>query len=351
MRIDSATAMAIPGSTPSRTTLPNATIDTRNSALRCRHSRAVPGISASDSDAVITTAASAGCGRFRNKPGTSTIITMITTAPTTPVSWVLAPDRSATAVRDPLVLTGNPWNKPAARFATPIPVISPLPSISCPVRAANADAVEIVSASDTRAIPSAPPSSGARSAAWMSGMVSGGNPLGSTPTRLTPWLARLKTVVETIASTTMISTAGIFGSHRCSTSISTSPAIPTAAAAGTAFPWARPSANPVTSPRKPSASTLNPNSLGSCPTRMVRARPFIYPIIVGLEIRSAMKPSLATAPRTRIPPTISASIDASAMARSGLPSAPASGRIVAAIIGPSEESGPSTRIRDGPNTA
>ena len=28
-----------------------------------------------------------------------------------------------------------------------------------------------------------------------------------------------------------------------------------------------------------------------------------------------------------------------------------SGRIVAAIIGPSEESGPSTRIRDGPNTA
>ena len=39
------------------------------------------------------------------------------------------------------------------------------------------------------------------------------------------------------------------------------------------------------------------------------------------------------------------------MARAGSPSAPASGRIVAAIIGPSEESGPSTRIRDGPSTA
>ena len=49
--------------------------------------------------------------------------------------------------------------------------------------------------------------------------------------------------------------------------------------------------------------------------------------------------------------TMSASIEASAMARSGSPSAPASGRIVAAIIGPSEESGPSTRIRDGPSTA
>ena len=35
----------------------------------------------------------------------------------------------------------------------------------------------------------------------------------------------------------------------------------------------------------------------------------------------------------------------------GSPSAPTSGRIVAAIIGPSDESGPSTRIRDGPNTA
>ena len=46
-----------------------------------------------------------------------------------------------------------------------------------------------------------------------------------------------------------------------------------------------------------------------------------------------------------------ASIDASAIALAGSPSAPTSGRIVAAIIGPSDESGPSTRMRDGPNTA
>ena len=50
-------------------------------------------------------------------------------------------------------------------------------------------------------------------------------------------------------------------------------------------------------------------------------------------------------------PTMSASIDASATARSGRRRTPTSGRIVAAIIGPSEESGPSTRMRDGPNTA
>ena len=38
-------------------------------------------------------------------------------------------------------------------------------------------------------------------------------------------------------------------------------------------------------------------------------------------------------------------------ARPGLPPKPLMGRIVAAIIGPSEESGPSTRMRDGPNAA
>ena len=104
----------------------------------------------------------------------------------TPVNWVFAPDRSATAVREPLVLTGNPWNRPAARFAAPMPIISWLPLISCPVRAANADAVEIVSASETSAMPSAPADSGPRSDRRRCGIVSGGNPLGSTPTRLTP---------------------------------------------------------------------------------------------------------------------------------------------------------------------
>jgi hypothetical protein len=98
----------------------------------------------------------------------------------------LAPDRSATAVRDPLVLTGKPWNRPAARLATPMPSISWLPWISCPVRAANADEVEMVSASETSAIPTAPANKGPRSDSRTCGMVNGGNPLGSTPTRLTP---------------------------------------------------------------------------------------------------------------------------------------------------------------------
>ena len=120
---------------------------------------------------------------------------MISAAPATPVSWVRDPARSATAVRDALVLTGKPWNRPAARLAAPMPIISWLPCTSWPVRAANADAVEMVSARETSAIASAPPTSGRRSDQPTDGIVSGGKPCGSTPTRLTPCAARSNTAL------------------------------------------------------------------------------------------------------------------------------------------------------------
>ena len=120
-----------------------------------------------------------------SNPGTTSSITTIAAAPTTPVSCVFAPACSATAVRDPLVLTGNPWKKPAATFAVPIPIISPFPFTSCPVRAANADAVEIVSVSATSAIPKAAAASSGKSETGL-GNVSGGNPFGKVPTSETP---------------------------------------------------------------------------------------------------------------------------------------------------------------------
>ncbi len=77
----------------------------------------------------------------------------------------------------------------------------------------------------------------------------------------------------------------------------------------------------------------------------------MYPIWVGFESRSATNPSFATPARIITTPTIRANIDARATAAAGSPFASTSGAIVAAIIGPSEESGPSTRIFEGPNTA
>jgi hypothetical protein len=46
---------------------------------------------------VITTAASAGWGRFRNRPGTRTIMRMISAAPVTPVSCVLSAENKSSA--------------------------------------------------------------------------------------------------------------------------------------------------------------------------------------------------------------------------------------------------------------
>ena len=83
-------------------------------------------------------------------------MSVIAAAPTRPVTCDLRPAWAATAVRDPLVLTGKPWKSPAARLAAPIPIISPRPLTSSSLRAANDDAVEIVSVSETTAMPSAP---------------------------------------------------------------------------------------------------------------------------------------------------------------------------------------------------
>ncbi|MNL54151.1 hypothetical protein D3C87_1774580 [compost metagenome] len=72
----------------------------------------------------MTTAARALLGKSRSRSGASTNNSATANAPTTPVIWVFAPAASATGVRDELLLMANPWNKPAARLATPRPTIS-----------------------------------------------------------------------------------------------------------------------------------------------------------------------------------------------------------------------------------
>ena len=80
-------------------------------------------------------------------------------APTSPVTWLLAPACSATAVRDPLVETGNPWKSPEKALAAPIPIISWLAFTSSPRLAAKLVEVAMLSASDTRVMPIAAASS------------------------------------------------------------------------------------------------------------------------------------------------------------------------------------------------
>ncbi len=107
------------------------------------------------------------------------------------------------------------------------------------------------------------------------GMSKGGNPCGSVPTTDTPCATRSSAVTATMDDTTAIRTAGNFGIQRCSTRITIKDEAPTASAATTVSPLLTPRTNALASPIKPFASTENPKSLGSCPTRIVSARPFM----------------------------------------------------------------------------
>ena len=82
-------------------------------------------------------------------------------------------------------------------------------------------------------------------------------------------------MLSTMATTTATRTAGTFGSTRPSTIMMARDTRPMAADASTTSPSTTPWTTPMTSPMKPSASTENPSSFGSCPTRMVSARPFM----------------------------------------------------------------------------
>ena len=105
--------------------------------------------------------------------------------------------------------------------------------------------------------------------------MSGGNPLGSSPTSETPWLARSNTDAAAIATTTATSTPGTRGSQRPSARISARLTSPIATAAPTVSPDATPWTNACASLIKPLASVEKPNSFGSCPIRIVSARPFM----------------------------------------------------------------------------
>ena len=199
----------------------------------------------------------------------------MTAAPTMPVTCEREPACSETAVRDPLVLTGKPWNSPARMFAAPMPIISWSPRTRSPRRAANDDAVDIVSARATTAMATAPRNSSGRSPQATVGIVNGGNPWGSTPIVFTPSACRSRRLTASAARTTTTSTAGTFGINRCISRMPTSESTPMVAAVGLTSWSATPVTKALASSISPSASTEKPKSLGSCPTTIVSASPFM----------------------------------------------------------------------------
>ena len=108
----------------------------------------------------ITTAARAVLGRFCSRLGAKTSSRAMTTAPVTPVSWVLEPADSATGVREELLLIEKPWKKPAPRLAEPRPIISWLGLTCSPVPGGQVRESTLVSAKATTAMAIAPTNSG-----------------------------------------------------------------------------------------------------------------------------------------------------------------------------------------------
>ncbi len=225
---------------------------------------------------MITTAASAESGRSRTSPGTATSMTAMAPAPTSPVSCDRDPACSATGVRDELLLTGKPWNTPAATLAAPSAIISWFGSTSSPWRRANVRDSTLVSANETSAMPTAPTASFPRSPASTDGNENDGKPRGSSPTTDTSRrAARSNTATTTVAPTTHTSTPGTRFAHRLQARITAIPARPMARAVRLVSPSATPSTKARVPSMTPSASTENPNSLGSWLTITTSAIPFM----------------------------------------------------------------------------
>ena len=117
-------ATTMPSRTPKKITPALATSESTTAERRIIHTLASREKSARESAAAMTTAASAEFGRLARSPLRNTSNMITTPAPTTPASWLLAPDCSATAVRELLAEMANPRKKPAAMLAEPIPIIS-----------------------------------------------------------------------------------------------------------------------------------------------------------------------------------------------------------------------------------
>ena len=176
-------------------------------------------------------------------------------------------------MRELLTETAKPWKNPATTLDAPTPIISALASTSSPRRAAKLDAVAMVSVSDTIVMPTAPTMRATASDALVHGRDGVGKPWGNVPTVFTPSSARPSRADTTVTPTMATSTAGIRVVIRGSTSRTSSTASPVISVVR--LVWSSPFQNAFSSSTNPSASVENPNSLGSWPTIIVTARPFM----------------------------------------------------------------------------
>jgi hypothetical protein len=129
-------ARPMPGIAPSTATPSRQPMDSQNSQRWMRQMRRRSDLEQANGRGDDHRRQRAGHGQVVQQAGRHSSSAATASAPTTPVSWVLAPAASATGVREALALMAKPWNKPAARLAAPRPTISWFGSTYAPVLAA-----------------------------------------------------------------------------------------------------------------------------------------------------------------------------------------------------------------------
>src|SRR6478735_12106437 len=152
---DSTTATTIACSTPTVTTHATvmAAITTSTLLLRVRARHWAGSISLAPAYTMI--APSTAEGRYWMGPVRNNRMVAMVPAATSPLTWLVAPMSSLTAVRDPLVPTGMPWVTPAAIWATPNASSSWLASTTSWWRAAKEREMRMESEKATRKTASA----------------------------------------------------------------------------------------------------------------------------------------------------------------------------------------------------
>ncbi|OQB54572.1 MAG: hypothetical protein BWX99_01957 [Deltaproteobacteria bacterium ADurb.Bin151] len=152
-----------------------------------------------------------------------------------------------------------------------------------------------------------------------------------------------------IAPTTAISTPGILGTQYLNPRIMIRQERPMVKATQFVCPFQIPMTRLPDSVKKLLPLTVKPRTFGNWPISTVSAMPLRYPMRIGFDRRSVIKPNLARPAAMHSAPVKTASIPARDTALSALPAA--KGTIVAAMIPASAESGPRTKMRLGPKMA
>lgn len=160
---------------------------------------------------------------------------------------------------------------------------------------------------------------------------------------------RPKAAAAAMDAATASSTPGTFPGRNRPATMMITVAAPNSSATGFTAPWSTASAVPAAVACNEPPETWIPRSRGNWLTMTASAMPLRYPTRIGFDSNPVTNPSRKSRPAMRNPPIRMASSPASATAWSG--SRPASGSTAAAIMGASDESGPTMRTREGPKTA